>query len=116
MIASFTIITFPVFDNYAVHIEKTSDIMKSMEKYPATKHVEPGEHTEAITVHVADDPCSYIFLPHNAAVGTIAHEAWHVVRRMLEYVGADLENENVAYHLGFLVNRIFKFIRGRGRK
>ena len=49
-----------------------------------------------------------IFLVYNTDAGTIAHECWHCVKRMFEYVGAHLDNELVAYTLGYLVNEVNK--------
>ena len=67
--------------------------------------------TAGLAVHA--DTLSFVFLPYSASVGSIAHESWHVVRRMMEHAGVELDNEAVAYHLGFLVNKIFRFVRGR---
>jgi hypothetical protein len=106
-----TLIEFPVFMDYIVHVEITSDVRKSMKKYPQTKDI--TDVTNAMAVHVKDEPFSMIFLRYNAPVGTIAHESWHVIRRMMNYVGIELDSETVAYHLGYLVNKIFRFARGK---
>ena len=110
-----TIFEFPVFCHYIFHVEITSDIVKSLKKYPSCEKVEidPDGNTGALTVHVLDDSFSFIFLQPNASVGTIAHESWHGVMRMMEYVGVDVDHETVAYHLGFLVDKIFGFLRKR---
>lgn len=55
----------------------------------------------------ANEPTSYVFLPiKGLSAGTIAHEAWHVIHRMLKFCGAEIDNETVAYHLGYLVDKI----------
>jgi len=107
------LIEFPVFCGYVIHVEITSDIPKALLKYPQTRKIDMDNETQGLAVHDTDAPFSFIFLPHNASVGDIAHESWHAVRRMMEYVGAELDNEAVAYHLGYMVQEIFKFVRGR---
>ena len=102
-------IEFPVFANYCVYVEFTTDIEASMEKYKQTRDVPCGEDTHAITVHIEDNGLSFVFFPYDASVGAIAHESWHVVKNMMDYLGVELDSETVAYHLGFLVDKIYKF-------
>ena len=115
MKSKITVIEFPVLSNYQIHVEVTSDLKKALAKYPQTKNIYEEEDitTDAMAVHVNNDGTSFIFLPPNASAGTIAHECWHVVRRMMDYLGIELGNEVVAYYLGYLVNRIFRFTRGK---
>ena len=47
------------------------------------------------------------FDPSNS---TVAHECWHAIHRMFRYAGAELENEAVAYHLGYLVRRVTRLL------
>lgn len=108
-----TIIEFPVFSDYRVHVEVSSDIKKSMQKYPEIKHIDMDDNTNAIAVHEDDGNFSFIFFPYDVSVGTIAHESWHVIRNMMKFVGIELDSETVAYHLGYMVNHIVKFIKGR---
>lgn len=85
-----------------------------------------GIHTDmaaCIVYHTSDDGLTYMLLNFKAGPGTVAHESWHVVRRMLRGLGAKLENETVAYHLGDLVKKITDFqidtrkmLRRKGRK
>ena len=113
-----THLEFPVFSGYLVHIEITSDVQKSLAKYPETKCAVDGEddaNTHAITVHIVNEPLTFMFLPYNVSVGTIAHESWHAVKRMMEYVDVKLDSETVAYHLGYSVDKIFRFVRGKKR-
>ena len=105
------LIEFPVFSGYIVHVEITSDVSKSVLRYPQTKNIE--DPTNAMAVHCKDENFSFIFLKYNMDVGSIAHESWHVVRRMMNRMDVDLDNETVAYHLGYLTNEIFRFMRGK---
>ena len=105
MKSRFANIEFPVFCHYTVHVEVSSDLGKSMKKYPQTKNIPDADdfnRNESCAVHLNDEPFSFIFLPYNASVGTVAHESWHVIQRMMKYMGVDVENEVVAYHLGYL--------------
>jgi|SRR6266850_1634961 len=108
-----TTIEFPVLSDYIVHVELTSDMRKSLDKYPPTKIVPLDDATNAITIHITGDNFSFMFLPYNVSVGTIAHESWHVINRMLDQLGVKLDSEVVGYHLGYMVNRIFRFARGK---
>lgn len=65
--------------------------------------------TSGMNLFFDEDLLSVIIIQPDANAGTVAHEAWHCVRRMLLHMGADLDNEVVAYHLGYLVNKITDF-------
>jgi hypothetical protein len=86
---------------------------KSLHKYPATRNVEMDPNMGGIAVHVDDDAVTYIFLPYSCSVGDMAHESWHATKRMMEYVGVELDSETCAYHLGFLTGKIFRFVRNK---
>lgn len=107
------LVEFPVFSGYLVHVEVSSDNKKAMAKYPQTKEISHDDITDAMTVHVKNENLSFIFLKYNSSVGTIAHECWHAVNRMMGYMGIELDSETVAYHLGYLTNEVFRFMRGR---
>lgn len=111
----FTDVVFPVYGNYQVRVVFTSDIVRAMLKWAETRacaeNVESSDLAHAI--HVEDRPKSYIFLPRDADAGCIVHECWHVIRRMLvDWCGAELENEIVAYHLGYLTKKVVDFAAG----
>jgi hypothetical protein len=110
-----TIIAFPVFD-YNVYVELTSNIKEALLNHEDTKYVEYEDDTNALAVHVQRNHLSYIFLPHLTSPGVIAHEAWHAIRKMMTYVGADLDSETVAHHLGYLVDEISTFMLKRRKK
>ncbi len=109
------IITFPVFCGYVVHVETASDLTKVFAKYPQTKNADVTD-TRAVTVHVKDKAFSFLFLRTTASVSDIAHECYHVVRGMLRYMGVELDNECVAYHLGWLTQEVFDFVNHKRRK
>jgi hypothetical protein len=107
------IVRFPVFSNYTVHVEITSDIIKAMKKYKYTENIEGCEAYDACSVHVENENMSFIFLPLDVNAGVVAHECYHVVHNIMEYVGAALDSEVIAYHLEYLVNEVFKLKRNR---
>ena len=115
MKARLTHVEFPVFSDFIVHIEVTSDFKKSFSKYPLTENIPEEEcgSWEAMTAHDDEGSISFLFIKPDASVGTIAHESWHVIKRMLDTRGVDLDNETVAYHLGYLVDKVFQFVRGK---
>jgi hypothetical protein len=110
----FTTIEFPVLSYYVVHVEITVDIRAAMKKYKNIKDLAdedfPGDNP-ACAVHVKGENFSFMFFRPNPSINAIAHESWHVVRRIMDHLGADLDNEMVAYHLGYLVEKVFKFVR-----
>lgn len=111
---SFITIDFPVFCNYVVHVEIASDLHAAMQKYPTTRDV-PLQDTQAIVVHKDNAAHSFMFLKPTADAGTIAHESYHIARRILRYMGCEPDNETIAYHLGYIVNKITKFMRKKRR-
>ena len=110
----FTTVEFPVFAGFIVHIEITKDIQKAIKKYPGIASIAGPEddETDGTTVYDGGQVC-FIFLKPNVSAGTIAHEAWHATRYMLKRVGAKLDSEVVAYHLGYIVDKSYQFLRGR---
>lgn len=65
--------------------------------------------TGAMTLHDRNLPTMYVLMPYWCDVGFIAHEVWHIVRAMLTYVGAGLDNEVVAYYIGWLSKEAITF-------
>jgi hypothetical protein len=107
-----TIIDFPVFSGYVVHVEVTSDLKKSMSQYSQTKNVSLDGNERGMSIHCVNESFSFIFLHYNCSVNEEVHECWHVVRRMMNHLGVGLDSETVAYHLGYLTGKVHKFVRG----
>jgi hypothetical protein len=102
-------ISFEVLAGYQIRLVFTNDLLKS-----ATGRLgcTPGENADAFCYHVKGIGQSYIFLPLDAPEGTVVHEAWHVVFRMMHYIHVqDMDDEVVAYHLDHLIEQIYKFKR-----
>ncbi len=103
------VVRFPVFCNYRVHVVVTDDVQKS---HSERKCGDDNDHAgvEALFCTNGKGPESYIFFQREASAGTIAHESWHAVRRMLLDIGSELDNEVVAYHHDYLVDAAFHFV------
>jgi hypothetical protein len=105
--------SFDVFSDYQVHIIFTDDINQSVAYIMArdgfNTDVPPNKLTDGLAVSV-NNGHSYVLLMNAAPVaGTIAHEAWHVIRAMFKHMGVEFDDEAVAYHLGYTVQRIVDF-------
>ena len=100
-------VKFSVLNDYKVKIVLTRNLDKALKSYKHTTDVNSGgETTGGITVHVDCERLSYVFIPYGSSTGSMAHEAYHAIRHMLEECSIELENEVVAYHLGYLMNEI----------
>jgi hypothetical protein len=68
------------------------------------------EPTSQAAAHVYLGKHSWVVLPRGADINSIVHEVWHAARRAHIYVHAELENEVMAYTLGWLVETAVKFL------
>jgi hypothetical protein len=101
-------VTFDIFSNYRVRLVISDDLVKSGK---ARLNSAPDAGGDGFVFNVTGEGRSYLFLTSNSVEGTVAHECWHVVRRMFDWIGADLDNELVAYHLGYMVDKVYEFKR-----
>jgi hypothetical protein len=103
-----TDITFPVFNGYTVRVILSHDLKATGRRLNA-------DLDNAIAAHVPADPelpkRVWLIFGLEPDEATVAHEASHAVRSMLNYVGARTDNETFAYHLDYLVGRIHKFLK-----
>jgi hypothetical protein len=103
-------VVFDVF-GYVVHVIFTTDLQRSRDKYNALLG-HSYDATGAGAFHTYKDERdynSYLFFKWDADVEQITHESWHVIRRMMEFLGAKHENEVMAYHIGHLAGCIHRF-------
>ena len=99
-------IRFPVFANYEIKIVFTHDFEKSFKRFEYLKNEKPDKDVDGITCQVIGEGLTYIFIKYGSDTGTMAHEAYHAVCNLLRDRNAELSDEVVAYHLGYLVNKI----------
>lgn len=101
---------------YDVYVVITNDFFKASQKLNHNEHdKEWYDEASAVALHSLHEGQSFVLFKPNASVEQIAHEMWHVVRRMLEWVGAGLENEIVAYHLGYLAGHAYDILKHKRR-
>ncbi len=113
-------VIFSVFSNYRVHIVITDNLARSRKARYGTE----GKSEGAVALSSSSvDGHSHIFMKEDASAEIIAHESFHIIYRMFEYIGADkMDNEIWAYHLGWLVGKVSEFqarirnVRKHGRK
>ena len=102
-----TWIRFEVFSSYAVRLILTDDLTKSAKARLGHMPADPA--ADGFVFHPNEIAQSYIFLPMNPSENVIAHEAWHIVHKVMDYVGAGIDSEVVAYQPGWLVGQIYRF-------
>jgi hypothetical protein len=100
------VVRFDVWAGYAVHSVVGDSIAASYAGRFKDTELTPGaaalHHRAPYTGHDA-----YIFITYKTEPGEIAHEAYHAVRYMIEdWAHGEATNEVIAYHLGYLVDRI----------
>jgi len=112
-----TWVTFEIMSCYQVRLIISKDLNKSAKARLGTR---PSEtNGGGFVFNVNGEGRSYLFLEHNAPESTVAHECWHIVHRIMDWCGAELDNEVVAYHLDHMVEKVYEFkkaIKSRTRK
>ena len=104
------LVRFPVWSEFQVHVVFTDDIGRSKNGRYGTNDIDV-DHTNALHVFDLSGHSHLFYLIGNCPSGVVVHECWHAIRAMLEkWAGVDvMENETVAYHLGYLAQRVFDF-------
>jgi hypothetical protein len=118
------LIEFEIFSNYSIRVEFAKDLAVAARRIKSLADI-VGEldSTSAAVTFYDGAMMSYVFIKPGSMYGTVAHEALHAVNQMMTKVGvkgAEDNDENIAYHLGFVVNHIVEFrkkqIRGNRGK
>jgi len=102
--------TFPVLNNYTVRVIVSDKLANAVSKYPGLKEFAEDYSDKEARVFTCESHHCYMFLPTDACVRTIVHECWHVMKAMMVYVGIKLDQETVAYHLGYLTQKVYDFV------
>lgn len=100
-----------LFANYTVTIVTSDNIHQSAEK----RGIIATASWEAMHCGASSGLFSYIFLPDKARADIIAHESFHCVWHIMKMIGAEHENEVMAYTLSYLVGEITAFIQNEKR-
>ena len=104
------IIDLPVF-RYHIRVIITDDVAKSRIARTSGLGVYEKGDSDPAACHsgVKGKNWSYLFFHFNPTVGELSHECFHCVWRMMHWIGAEMDNEVVAYHLTYLTDEIWKF-------
>ena len=105
---------FPPYLNYRVSVIITNDKKKTHEKIVRKYNLSvkyDGYEAVHLWVETPKESVSYLIFGPRVQPGTIAHEAWHCVRRICDWTGMALDNENVGYHVGYITQEVFDFLR-----
>ena len=92
---------FPMFGNYRIVIVITNSLELSRNKRFCPETIEDdvqGLHTED-----KETGTSYVFLKESSRASFVVHECWHAVKSLLDFIEANVEEEVVAYLLGYVV-------------
>lgn len=105
-------VEFPVFADFIIHIEVARDFKKAIKQYPGIEDMSTKEDNDAdaLTIYDGGQMC-FIFVRPNVSTGTLAHEAFHAVEHLLGRFGVKVEGETAAYHLGYVMDKAFRFLR-----
>ena len=113
------LVRFAVFQNYAVRIILTDDILASRKKLdPLIGQPYDGDgHCSGMHCYSKlHDGVSWLLVTPATTPGVVAHECWHAVYRLMQWAGANAENEVIAYHLMYLVARVTSWMRVNSRR
>ena len=90
---------------YNVHITLTDDLHKAAnrlsKKYDC--HNPTTAYTAGFSVRVGREPTSILTLPVEQCGPVIAHESFHIVWHLMDWIGAEHEEEVMAYCLDTVV-------------
>lgn len=96
--------------------EDVTEARKSLQvKYPLLAEYDDIADTEALCTHEEKHYAGlyWITLKPTCTLGTVAHEALHVVASIYDYIGVEFDpknHEHYAYLLGYIVDEISKEI------
>jgi hypothetical protein len=100
----------PEYD-YEVEIVFTTDIIQSRNKDTEAigSTFNPKREVGALHSTAEGFKFSKLYFNYKPSPGIVAHECWHCVYNLFDLIGAEFENECVAYLLGYLVDSVFNF-------
>ena len=100
--------------NYILDVVLTDDIVATRKRYDkefGTSVIEPKRLALSLGLHECDESGhSVLILKFDSQPGTLAHEAWHVIWYVYQYMGEGepFGNESVAYLLSHIVDSIIE--------
>jgi hypothetical protein len=106
------VLTFPVFSDYKIVTTITKDLSETSRYIADRDYLKDHNGSDTADAFTATFPLkslSRIYLLPDPDMGTVAHEAYHAVRALLERFGCKDDEEVIAYHLGYIVDQIAAF-------
>ena len=101
-------LAFPVFAGYLVTVVFTKNVRKALKLLGG----KGSKNVGACHVTKTNEPGhAWLIFSPNPDPDVIAHECWHCVYALLKYAGAKVEDEVVAYHLGYADGKVHEFLR-----
>lgn len=104
-------VSFPVF-GYSIYIIYTDNIEQSRKlkcnEIGAMDEL-MGPYVDGLHSYNNIEPDGFVFFRPDSTMGTITHECFHAIHRLFKWIGAKVENEIMAYHLGYLVDQVVEF-------
>jgi hypothetical protein len=103
-----------IFDH---HIEMifSNDTCRTFHKQAAKDEWTNDQHDPFIAMHICFGNKSTLIFPYDATPDVIAHECFHIVFGLFVEIGAEFNNEIMAYLLGYLVLEAHK-LKNRKKK
>lgn len=98
--------------NYKLHIVIAKDVLAARHRLDSeigTYYGTAGVEMVACHTYNPDAFESYIILPVECEIGDVTHEVYHAVHRIMKMIGAEHENEIMAYYMGDIVQKIAEF-------
>ena len=107
-------IKLPVY-GFIIQFVKTKSIYESRNQ----RSVEIGEivtkeYCDTLSALMScchSKPLCFVFFTDSVKVGEVAHECWHVVFQIMDWIGATIEDEVCAYLLDYLVEEAWAFVK-----
>ena len=103
-------VDFPVY-KYRMFFIYTNDLKRSREALSHKVGVYKYDYETTGALHSSNDkvPDSFVIFTTDVTVGVIAHEVFHAIWQMFSYYDIELDNENVAYHLNYILDLVIEF-------
>jgi hypothetical protein len=100
---------------YRLHVHVSTDIFESYKRSKLSSNKGPSYIAYAFVWRVKGCGDIHVFFPEGCELGTTAHEMLHVVKFVMEDVGAEFEEEVWCYHLEELTQMVAEFIHAKDR-
>jgi hypothetical protein len=107
-------VVFPVFGNYSIEIVVAKDATKARKERDDVYGAFEGPFYALHSFNKEGN--ALLVFPQGVKIGTIAHECFHAVIAMMDWIGNDASNECAAYHTGYLTQKVYDFVRSRSKR